>query len=182
MPEQAERVKPYKGQSLARLIELIENAQPIPLPQQATLELGIPTAEDAAGTTGVDAVVIIPQDDRLPAVKLTYIRLSLDVLKDLPAGELLDFDDVVYPTSTHKILDIINDRLGLDLLAEEVEDIDLPTAPLEMPVKILEGNYAWIPGLYYFPLLNLPNGVRTTMDNNVRVTQTGFIRIISTKQ
>lgn len=182
MPEQAERVKPYKGESLARLIKLITDAQPFPLPQQVKLELGIPEAEGDEGVTGVDAIAVISQDNTQPAVRLQYIRLSLDVLKNLPEGEILSFNDVVFPTSTHKILDIINDRLGLDLLATEVEDIDLPTRPDEMPVRILEGNYAWIPGLHHFPLLSIPSTARITMTRDLRITQDGRIRIISVKQ
>lgn len=181
MPEIAERVKPYKGQSLARLIKLIKDAQPFPFPQTATIELGVPTTGAGEGITEIDATAVISQDKRQPTVGLTYIRLSLDVLKNLPEGEILSFDDVVFPTSTHKILDVINHRLGLDLLATEVEDTDLPTRPSEMPVRILEGNYAWIPGLYHFPMLHIPSTARITMDNSLRVTQSGRIRIISVK-
>lgn len=183
MTEVKERIAPYKGTSHDRLCALIKEAQILPMPPTVTFTFTEPVDEPSYGDggTSVGMEFHIPPSYTSQQVAISYYRLSLEVLKNLPYGELLAFDGIEYPTSSHKIIDRINHALGLDLLVDEIEDLDLLERPSRMPIHITERCLAWVPGLYYFDMLPIPYEARITMDDVVRITQTGRIRIISVK-
>lgn len=184
MTAQKTRILPYKGTSHARLSELIEKSQPLALPLFSQfgfkyLEAVPGGQEGATRVTAIHSIGNVYQSDE---IELNYTRLSLDVLKDLPHGEILGFEDVAYPTSTHRILDKINHALGLDLVESEVEDTPLAAAPEKMPVTITSKSLLWLPGTYLFNMRYTPADSRITSGGEFRITNTGRIRIISIKQ
>lgn len=146
------RIKPYQGTSEFRLSQLIRNAQKPPLPGSTTFKFGLP----AVGTAPVPGATAIAVDAYAgkrhdPAVTVNYKRLSAEVLKKLPPGELVPFDPMIFPTTMHAILSQVNAGLGLNLVPEEVADTDLPTIPVNgLTLTINDTSVAWLAGDYFF--------------------------------
>lgn len=147
------RIQPYKGTSQARLSQLIRVAQQPVLPADVNFTFGAPQAgsEPVDGSTTVSAEAY--QANRHdPPVDIHYTRLSVDALKRLPAGEIIPFDPILFPTTVHAILPQINKALGLDLVGSEVEDTPLPDIPANgLTIMVTSASLAWLPGEYFFP-------------------------------
>lgn len=147
------RIKPYQGTSAARLSQLIRSAQQPALPSGVAFQFGLPTA----GTKPVPGSTAVVVEARAGArrdapVTINYKRLSLEALKRLPAGELVPFDPILFPTTMHSILPQINAGLGLDLSEDEVVDVALPGIPVNgLTITITATSLAWLPGEYFFP-------------------------------
>jgi hypothetical protein len=78
--------------------------------------------------------------------------LSVEALNRLPEGELVPFDPITFPTTMHAILPAVNAGLGLDLIPEEVEDVELPSIPVNgLTLTITGSSLAWLAGEYFFP-------------------------------
>lgn len=175
------RIMPYAGTSHSRLSELIKKSQPTQLPAGVTFEFRNVVAPPST-TPGDTKATVTPflKGVPKPAQDVSYYRLPLDVLYELPEGELLPLEYIVWPTTLHEQLPYINERLGLDLLPEEVENYSITQQPVRITLNILPGNLAWIPGPYYFNVDNvLPMGVRITQARAIRSTSDGAIRVIS---
>lgn len=175
------RLMPYAGTSHDRLTELIKTSQPKPLPQGVRFVFRnvVEIPSQAEGDTRVS---VTPYLQDIPKVEqqVLYYRLPIDVLHELPEGSVLPIENIVWPTTLHEILPILNEALGLDLLPTEVENYAINEKPVRITLRILPGNLAWIPGPYYFNVDDsLPEGVRITQEREIRVTHDGAIRIIS---
>jgi hypothetical protein len=147
------RIKPYQGTSHARLSQLIRSAQNPPLPSGVSFEFGVPEVggRPVPGATKItlQAKVRARVD---PQTTVHYKRLGLDVLNKLPDGELVPFDPIIFPTTMHAILPQVNAGLGLDLSADEVDDMLLPAIPVNgLTIKINSKSLAWLAGEYFFP-------------------------------
>lgn len=147
------RIKPYQGTSHARLSQLIRSAQNPPLPGGVSFNFGTPEtgARPVPGSTKISvAAQVRARID--PQTTVYYKRLGLDVLNKLPVGEIVPFDPIVFPTTMHAILPQINAGLGLDLSTEEVDDVLMPSIPVNgLTIKINANSLAWIAGDYFFP-------------------------------
>lgn len=144
------RIQPYKGISSQRLDALIRASQIKSLTQSVTLKFGAVQKSLAAKNTKV-MVTASDLGGSYPAVEVKYVRLNLDVLHILPFGELLPFDNIVFPTTTHAILNTINKAIGLNLAPNEVLDKPITMLPTNsVSLTMLAGSYAWLPGEHEF--------------------------------
>lgn len=153
------RIKPYQGTSHDRLSQLIRNAQQPPLPLEVSFIHGDPRRGPypGVGSTTLDTRAVTAIHTDIP-VAVNYDRLSVEALQRLPAGELLPFDMISFPTWMHDILPKINEAIGLNLSTDEVLDVEL----LEIPdngftITITEASVAWLPGEYL--LTYAPNSI-----------------------
>jgi hypothetical protein len=108
-------------------------------------------AGDTPGKTSVSTVAHAGKRTDF-AETVTYTRLSVEALTRLPDGELVPFDPIAFPTTMHAILPQVNAGLGLNLVPEEVQDMELPSIPINgLNLTITEASLAWLPGEYFFP-------------------------------
>jgi hypothetical protein len=146
-------IKPYAGNSRARLIEMINRDNP-----DKTIVLGSDFSMgpplEFSGSMGRNTKTLLtplvgtpwkgPQD-------VFYTRLNIDVLSRLPEGFVDDVAFQALPFSIHGILPSINSALGLDLTKEEVADQTFTTAQESYPLVInQDASYAWRNSAYYF--------------------------------
>lgn len=147
------RIKPYQGTSKERLSQLIRDAQQPTLPQTVSFDFEQPVADTDPNVIGSTSVMATAKTGNRvdPAVNVNYKRLSAEVLWDLPPGELIPFDPMIFPTTTHAILPAINQALGLNLLPEEVVNTPLYSIPENgITITITENSLAWRAGSYLF--------------------------------
>ena len=115
---------------------------------------------------------------------LTYKRLEINCLNWLPAGELLPYADIKFPTTTHAILSIINEALGVNLKPEEVVNETISAIPVNgLKVVIAPGSYAWIDKealFIYTP--NAPSRAARNLDRRVATDKKGRIRVMKPKE
>lgn len=175
------RLTPYAGTSHVRLADLINTSQVIPLPPSVEFEFDNVRAVTSE-RYGETLVRVKPTlyGKPAPIQDLRYLRLSLDVIWELPEGSILPIEDVVYPTTLHELLPLINDKLGLDLIKQEVLDYAITERPNILTLNIVDQCLAWMPGPYNIPVINnLPNGIRITQERAIRTVDTNAIRIIT---
>jgi hypothetical protein len=120
-----DNTKPYAGRSADRLTALINRAN-----SSAPRTLGVdftfstPSAySDGTPRNTKVTMVRVPGTKYKADAEIHYIRLTLNVLDDLPAGWVKSVEVPQLPFNLHAILDVINDALGLNLEAGEVEDV-----------------------------------------------------------
>jgi hypothetical protein len=157
------RIKPYQGTSANRLSQLIRNAQTPVLPGKVAFTFGVPQPGTKPVPGATEVVVEASAGKRHDApVTVNYKRLSVAVLNKLPPGELVPFDPMIFPTTMHGVLPQLNAGLGLDLVADEVEDVELPSIPINgITITIKDNSLAWLPGDYFFlyaPAADQPAG------------------------
>lgn len=147
------RIKPYSGTSKERLSHLIRKAQRPALSSTVSFDFKNPVADVASPVHGATKVMTKAKaGNRVDkAVNINYKRLSAEVLLDLPPGELLPFDPMMFPTTMHAILPQINQALGLDLITDEVVNTSLLAIPENgLTITITENSLAWKSGDYLF--------------------------------
>lgn len=147
------RIKPYQGTSKERLSQLVRDAQRPPLASTVSFDFNQPIADTDSEVIGATIVETTAKTSKRtdPPVNVNYKRLSAEVLLDLPPGELLPFDPLLFPTTVHAILPVINQALGLNLLPEEVVNTSLLTIPENgITITITENSLAWRAGSYLF--------------------------------
>lgn len=147
------RIKPYQGTSHTRLSQLIRSSQVPPLPSSTTFTFG-PVREGTQPVPGATEIDVAAHAGTRhdAAVTVNYKRLSAEALKRLPAGEIVPFDPMTFPTTMHAILPQINNALGLNLVANEVLDVALPSIPENgITITITASSLAWLAGEYLFP-------------------------------
>lgn len=154
------RIKPYSGTSSDRLSALIRKAQIPPLPTSVSFSFGTPSVgtKPVPNPTVVSAVASVNgrQEDPVP---VDYNRLSGEALHRLPPGELVPYNPITFPTTIHAILPQINEALGINLIAAEVVNTDLPSIPVNgITITIKPTSLAWVPGDYLFAYA--PNSIR----------------------
>lgn len=175
------RIKPYKGASQARLSQLIRSAQQPVLPSGVNFTFGSPSAgpEAVEGSTTVSAAAYATGRND-PPVDINYTRLSLDALSRLPAGEIVPFDPILFPTSVHAILPQINAALGLDLVASELVNAPLPEIPANgLTLTVTTDSLAWLPGDYFFPYApNAGQQVARSTGNGIPTDELRRLRVL----
>jgi hypothetical protein len=153
-----EALKPYGGDSVSRLTELInkDNEKPgredIVFGEDFTLGLPKPFSGKFGENT---QIILFPEpsaefyEDPIP---IDYFRLPLTALDRLPAGMVTSVPIAQLPFSIHDILPLINECLGIDLLADEVENTTYTTVLPRYPLRIIQDvSVAWIESDYAFP-------------------------------
>lgn len=176
------RIKPYLGTSNERLGNLIRRAQQPVMSSQVSFTYGTPLHVEGGeeGRTEVEVVAKYNRRTDAPTM-VTYNRLSIDALNRLPAGELVPFDPMSFPTTTHGILPQINEAMGLSLVPDEVVDAPIPVIPPNgINLTITNQSLAWIPDdylIYYAPHSIQPAGrgvngaIPTDENNRIRVLE-----------
>lgn len=146
------RIKPYQGTSQERLSQLIRDAQQPALASTVSFTFDEPVAVVDSPIGATNIMTTAKAGSRIdPPVNIRYKRLSAEVLWDLPPGELLPFDPVIFPTTVHSILPIINQALGINLIPEEVVNTTIMTIPENgITITITEKSLAWKAGDYLF--------------------------------
>lgn len=143
-------IKPYSGSSDTRLENLINanNAEQVFQGVDYTFDIpGVNTTSEPGNT----AVVLKPiETDKYRNTTITYDRLPLSVLSDLPSGEITPVQVSALPFSIHDILTDINSALGLDLSTEEVED-KIYTEKQDTYVLSVKQSLAWLDSSFAFP-------------------------------
>lgn len=147
------RTKPYGVKnSKQRLSDLIRANQTPPLTPLVVFDftdLG-PGNLPVDGATSIKARAYTTDRDDLPRT-IQYKRLSVDVLHELPVGELVPFANFETPTTFHAILDKFNEATGLLLEPHEVVNTDIDEIPEEgITITITDTSLAWLPGEYFF--------------------------------
>lgn len=177
-----ERIKPYRGNSLQRLAVLIRTAQTPSIPSNVELFIG-PTQDTGDQFRNTEVMVSHAFHTGVtPEKRVTYQRLELEGLKDLPFGELIPFENITFPTTTHAILDKINKALGINLTADEVVDESIEELPVNgVTLKIKPGSYAWLPGEHKFGFApKSPTPAARGNDLRIPTDENGRLRILET--
>ncbi len=131
------RLKPYSGTSLNRLVLEINRSNELHLVHGVDFLLSQPMAisKNNGHNTKVTFIPLV-FNQGFKEQDISYRRLDIAVLDNLPSGTVKPVLIDTLPTSTHAILDSINEALGLDLVKEEVADNHYP------PPEVLSTNYA----------------------------------------
>lgn len=174
------RIKPYRGESINRLRSLVRLSQKPALPIGVNLAFGALSEgiseehNTSVMTTATDV------NNKSTEKKLIYKRLDVYCLNWLPPGELLPYANIKFPTTTHAILSIINEALGINLKTSEVVNEPIPSIPPNgIQLKIAAGSYAWIEGealFIYTP--NAPAKAARSLDRRIPVSLEGRIRVL----
>jgi hypothetical protein len=140
---------PYIGLSAERVLELANTKN------SKSYQLGVDfnwgTVESAVAPGGRNSRVRLLS--LLPDYQsdwLYFRRLSPTDIDKQPEGDIQLVEMPDLPTSTHAILPLLNEALGLNLVPEEVEDLTYTDIQETYPLTIKEGSYAWTPGTYQF--------------------------------
>jgi hypothetical protein len=98
------RIKLYRGLNHKRLAALVRRSQHPKVPVEVVLSFG-PVTEDVSVANYNSKVLVTATDHngKLTDKEVLYRRLNLEKLKDLPAGELVPYADIQFPTTTHTI-------------------------------------------------------------------------------
>jgi len=143
------RIKPYSGKSLDRLVTELLTANDLHLDYGKDFLFSPPRSispDSAQRNTEVTFTPLI-WDGQFEEQVLSYTRLNLNVLKHLPPGSILEVRIPTLPVNARRILPQINEALGLDLIAEEIEDTRYPPDVLRTGLKVKidpSKSYGWI--------------------------------------
>lgn len=146
-------IKPYRGSSRERLTAIINAQNLTPRVDGVDFEYGPP--EIWSGPINSNTRVILtplPPNVYIGPWPITYKRLPIGALLLLPVEEKRNLVVQDFPFSTHSILAEINDAYGLNLAEDEVEDIAYEGDPATVTLRILDGNYAWMPSEVQLPV------------------------------
>lgn len=146
------RIKPYAGNSRDRLTALINQTNSTQIKEGVDFRY-----EELKGDFGPNSqntsvkLVPMPGTPYLRIPKVYFWRLSLEVLENLPAGEVQSVPISSAPFWIHDKLDVINQSLGLDLQPEEVHN-DLVTSLSSNYTLRADGSksFAWVDSSYTF--------------------------------
>lgn len=175
------RIKPYRGLSHKRLAALVRLSQHPKVPVEVVLSFG-PVTEDVSVANYNSKVLVTATDHngKLTDKEVLYRRLNLEKLKDLPAGELVPYADIQFPTTTHTIIEIINQALGINLSKEEIVDEPIESIPVNgLTVKVKPGSYAWFEGEHFFHYVpNAPQLATRALDLRIPRDSRKRIRVL----
>lgn len=145
-------IKPYRGRSKDRLTAIINAQNTTPRVEGVDFEYG--PVQVWSGPIDSNTRVIltpIPQDVYIGPVPITYKRRAISILMSLPPTERRTLVIQNFPFTTHGIISEINDAYGLDLVVGEIENISYQTDSQTVTLRILAGNYAWLPSEVELP-------------------------------
>jgi len=151
-------IKPYAGNSLVRLIEMVNHDNPDKvIVLGVDFSIGPPLVFSGTNDRNSKALLSPLPGTRWKAPQdVFYKRLSIDVLSRLPDGFIEDVPAQPLPFSIHGILPKINAALGIDLTKEEVVDATFTALQETYPLVINEtGSYAWRDSAYRFKMAEL---------------------------
>lgn len=137
--------RPYGGASKQRLTDLINVANDGSLIEGIDFEYG--SVEELKNHPKHNTQVrLIAKKPGFADVLIKYTRLGIDVLAHLPPELLGEVLIESFPFSVKQSIDRINDALGLNLTADEVENYIFSEMRETYPVRIKRGeSYAWLP-------------------------------------
>ena len=184
-----DRIKPYGGNSVTRLSNLIKCANPKLNRPDVSFEFGTPVAATGWLNTTLFARPIVSSNLHIsttvtptPALfeEIQYRRLSLSVLRMLPICAIHPVEGITLPFSIHDVLPEINKALGLNLLPEEVVNHRYENAMLTYKLEIADDtNLAWVKSEFMFETtLGYGTNTRLMEDGNVRDNESGSPRIV----
>lgn len=137
------REKPYSGSSRQRLTDLINAVNGESLIEGIDFEYGVMRVGSNQPGSNTRVVLQSKREDRVDT-EVHYTRLGIDVLAHLPPEFIREVVIDELPFSIHKKLDEINESLGLNLVATEVEDIHFQDERDEYPLRIAPNqSLAW---------------------------------------
>lgn len=165
------RVKPYQGESSTRLQDLINEKNNTDYLEKREFTFGeINEIEHPFFNTEV--YLKSKRPDLYVSSTVRYQRLPLTVINELPSSELKPVAVPYFPITTHVLIEDINESLGLNLVKEEVVDLSYPTYAKQLPLRINESSYAWLPSLIYFNVLT--ESMVLTENEEPLLLETGF--------
>jgi hypothetical protein len=137
--------QPYAGSSKQRLTDLINAANKSSLIEGIDFEYG--SVEELKNHPKHNTQVrLIAKKPGVSDVKIRYTRLGIDVLAHLPPEMLGEVLIESFPFSVKQSIGRINDALGLNLTADEVENYIFNEMRETYPVRIKkDASYAWLP-------------------------------------
>lgn len=174
-------IKPYSGNSRDRLVKLINDDNGTNY--QYGVEYTFGTPSPATGTGGRNTKIrLIPTDStQYGQQDISYWRLPLSVLDQLPAGEIDKVKIDALPFKIHDVLDRINEALGIDLAPEEVLNTEytLPQEKYQLRIASASSSLAWSYSTYNFAVEADFLNFRYTTDGQIRRTTDGQPRMIA---
>lgn len=172
------RVKPYRGNSVARVAALINQTNLTNLNNGIDYTLGSPVV--SPGPNGRNtSVVFTPTNFQVYQPQtIRYKRLSLAVLGNLSAEEIQTVAITQVPFTIVSILPAINEALGLDLQASEVYNEQFTTVNPTYRLKIRDNNssLAWVDSEFYFTASH--QRARLLEDGTPRLLEDGSILML----
>lgn len=170
----------FKDTSLERLIALITKSNPKLSEWEYGIDYNLGEASAIVTTSFRNTgVKFTPTNEEFREQTLRYRRFGLEILRQFED----DMEDVVIPRlpcTTHEILDEINEKLGLALLPEEVENITYTTFSTRYPLRIAtaRSSLGWTKSAYSFKA-RLAGRFRRTSQGGIRVTDKQVPRAVS---
>lgn len=151
-------IKPYRGASRDRLTAIINAQNRTPRVEGTDFSYG--AVEEADGPMRSNTRVTltpIPPNKFIRPVTVTYKRIPISALLLLPPTERRNIVVETAPFTTRGLIAEINLAYGLDLAATEIDNISYSEAGASLTLRILPGNYAWLPGEVQLPVTRLYN-------------------------
>ena len=174
------RTKPYQGTSHDRLTALINADNGASLHEGTNFTIGTPTV--SSGPAGRNtAITFTPVNFHIYQPQtLRYKRLSLAVLSSLAVGEILPVTITAIPFTTHSILSVINEALGLNLTTDEVLNEQFTTVEQTYRIKIKDNvsSLAWIDSEFSYVAQH--EFSRLLEDGTPRLMEDGSLRLMET--
>lgn len=174
------RLKPYAGTSHARLTALLNAGNNLSLQENVDFTFGTPTV--ISGPNGRNtSVVFNPVNYQIYDTQtLRYRRLNLSALAQLGSEEILPVTIQTIPFTTHGILSVINEALGLNLIASEVLDETFNTVQTTYRVRIRDNSssLAWVASEFYYTANH--QLARLMEDGSPRLMEDGTVRTMET--
>lgn len=172
-------MKPYKGNSLGRLVDLINTVAIRQLTYGVDFTLSNMTA--VSGSSEYNTKMrLTPTDPTYSPQDLYYTRLDIGILANLPAGFLEAVKIYNVPFSIHGILAEINTALDLNLTTDETYNTTYSTRENRYNLQV-RGNasWAWITSTYSF-LVEHQLTARLLEDGTLRLLEDGTTRTLET--
>jgi len=139
----------YQGTSQARLLALINSDNSKSYAYSTDLTFGTPAdyTDDDGRNTKID--LIANPNGNYANDTVFYTRLEIGVLADAQTDTVVI--PAEFPFATHDILDAINTGLGLNLTADEVQNITYTEEDeTGYDLTIVAGSLAWLPSTWKF--------------------------------
>lgn len=175
------RIKPYRGKSKDRLNAMIRATTVPAIPRDISLQISDEIKQEKKDNTNsaVDVQAVMQHSISEP-ITLRYRRLNVGHLKYLPNGELLPYENIVFPTTVHQILPIINEALGINLhWSEVINDIIESIPPNGLTIRVNENSHAWLPGAHLFGFAPGADGAAArAVDKRIPTDERRRIRVL----
>lgn len=137
--------RPYGGSSKQRLTDLINAANGTSLIEGIDFEYG--TLEELKTHAKHNTrVQLLAKKPGVANARISYTRLGIDILAHLPPEMIGEIFVDSFPFSVRQSIEKINQALGLNLTADEVENYVFKESRDSYPIRIKKGaSLAWLP-------------------------------------